>query len=111
MIYHEHHWIVLHRNLLGFYELFDSLGDKSNAFCEVQTHFKSKANLTCNENPLQSDKSSSCGEFVIFYIYHRYWDDDIPFNEFIQSNFTNSLETNEVKVKKFVEDLKNGRRL
>ena len=103
----SNHWFVIHRNLLNEIEVFDSLGKNSSASGKVKNHFNS--NFATNRTQLQSDNSALCGEFSIYYILQRFYNDDVSFNDFLNQFFSSNKKRNEERVKKCISGLENGR--
>ena len=67
IVHHQNHWMVLHRNLIGHYEFFNSLGTNLDIINKVKNRLSKKANLSYNSTQLQSDQSGLCGEFTVYY--------------------------------------------
>lgn len=107
IINYSNHWFVVHRNLLNEIEVFDSLGKNSSASGKVKNHFNS--GFATNSTQLQSDNSTLCGQFSIFYIVHRYFNHDVSFNDFLNQFFSSNKKRNEERVKKCISRLENGR--
>jgi len=98
----SNHWICLHRTVFGTYEVFDSLGNTSKTINIIKCFQNLKRSITYTTTPLQSSESTSCGNFVIFFIYHRFYDDDTGFEEFLNTYFSKQTCKNENKVKRFI---------
>ena len=79
-------------------EYFDSYGNPVNTY-NVQVPGK-----IVNENcrVLQSAASETCGEFCLYFVYHRAI--GISYNKII-SNFSSRSGVNDRKVKKFVDSI------
>ena len=103
------HWAVIHNNLFNQIEVFDSLGSSSPVCNKLKSNQIISRSFVFNTSQLQSDESSLCGQFVIFYIIKRFFDDDICFSTFLNHYFSSNHRQNEEKVEKFIENLKNGR--
>ncbi len=58
-----------------------------------------------NESPIQGLDSSACGEFSIFYVIQRYYNEDLSMVEILEDWFSKDLNENETIVKKFLENL------
>ena len=109
IINYSNHWLVVHKNLFNQIEVFDSLGINSPVSQKVISGLKSSRSFAINSTQLQSDDSSLCGQFAIFYTVRRFYDDDINFSEFLNHYFSSDQRRNEQKVGKFIKKLKDGR--
>lgn len=107
----SNHWFVIHRNLFDEIEVFNSLGRNSSVTSKVKFHFSTAKSFVTNSTQLQSDVCELCGEFTIFYIVKRYYNPDVSFLHFMNQHFSSNQERNEKRVEKFINRLKNGRRL
>lgn len=96
------HWICLHRTIDNNLELFDSLGTDSEKEETIRQYVRRP--IFVNITPVQEAKSKSCGLFVIFYIFHRFFDHDIHFNDFLSTIFSSNTTINEERVKSFMEE-------
>ena len=105
----SHHWAVIHKTLFNQIEVFDSLGTNSSISKKVKNNLNCARNFAFNSTQLQSDNSSLCGEFAIFCIVNRFYDDDIEFSEFLNQHFSSNHKRNEKRVVKFIKKLKYGR--
>jgi hypothetical protein len=66
------HWIALYHGPDKTVELFDSLGSVSIHQAPVESLLQSVgSNIVHNQQRLQSDCSSVCGEYCILYLYCR----------------------------------------
>ena len=61
------HQTPVYENLIGLFNL---------------NELPTKKNFAINTTQLQSNNSALCGEFILFYIVRRIYDDDISFSEF-----------------------------
>ena len=102
------HWAVIHKNLFNRIEVFDSLGINSPVSKKLIHELKCTKSFSINSTQLQSDDSSLCGEFAIFYIVRRFYDGDIGFSEFLNHYFSSNQKRNEQQVEKFIKKLKDG---
>ena len=109
IIHDSNHWAVIHNNLFNQIEVFDSLGSSSPICNKLKSNQIISRSFVFNTSQLQSDESSLCGQFVIFYIIKRFFDDDICFSTFLNHYFSSNHKRNGDKVEKFIENLKNGR--
>ena len=60
------HWICIHRNVYGHYEIFDSLGEKSNCASIVLKRIRFKASVFYTKTQLQPQNSVNCGRSVSY---------------------------------------------
>jgi len=101
------HWVVLIRPHGNELELFNSLGSKDLADIKPYLNFNFKADLSFNNTPVQLPTSSTCGLFCIYFAAHRLFNLDESFEEFLEENFSTSLQENENKVTAFCQHLLN----
>jgi hypothetical protein len=96
------HWFVLFRSQKNALELFDSLGvtDEKETLFKQTLLIKAKF-LSFNETQFQSNDSTSCGKFCIYFIIHRFHNLDLSFEEFLEEFFDSDIEINEVTIEKF----------
>ncbi len=62
-----------------------------------------------NITAVQARESTSCGQFCIFVAIHRYFNEDLPFQELLNDLFDLNLEKNEKRACDFIANLKNMR--
>ncbi len=86
------------------FEVFDSLGITVE---DVRRYFQNQFHgvFEFNESPIQSLDSSACGEFCIFYVIQRYFNEDLLMEEILEEWFSKDLNKNESIVKTFLENL------
>ena len=60
------HCICIHRNVYGHYEIFDSLGKKSNCASIVLKRIRFKASVFYTKTQLQPQNSVNCGRSVSY---------------------------------------------
>ncbi len=101
------HWFVLHRRHSAeeTFELFDSLGVTSE-FVKKTVKYQEKSSdhtVVCvfNETRLQETNSTSCGEFCVFFIIQRMFNEDLDFETFINEVFSKNPSKNEEAVQVF----------
>jgi len=94
------HWIAVWMDVIG--EHFDSIGKKPEKDFE---HFLilNSVNYKYNDRKVQSSYSKTCGQFCLFYCYHRCR--GYCFEE-ILAMFSDNLLDNEIKVVRFYERTK-----
>ena len=72
-------------------EVFDSLGLRKNKNL-YKKYFKFDG-ITINDYPVQKSTSNTCAKFVIYYICHRFYNEDLNFTTFMENFFyQNNLE-------------------
>lgn len=103
----EGHWIVIGRTQLGILEIFNSLGFESLKSIKPYLNFIFKSEIIYNNSAVQLPTSSSCGLYCIYYAVHRFFNLDIPFDEFMEDTFTSDLNKNEILVSQFCHHLLN----
>lgn len=98
------HWLCItkivsddHDHIL--YEIFDSLG-KPEKF--IKKYFPFKGEIEYVKTKLQSNKSNSCGLFVLAFIFHRFiMTLDWSLSDTVNDLFTKNVHENEIIVQKF----------
>ncbi len=60
-----------------------------------------------NESRFQKSDTSSCGLFVIYFLFERMHNLDLSFEDIIEDIFDEDQSVNEEKVKKFCNDILN----
>lgn len=53
----------------------------------------------------QSETSTSCGKFVLYFIFERLFNQDINFEDLLEEIFVQDVHTNEKRIETFFEDL------
>lgn len=101
------HWIVIGRTHLHVLEVFNSLGFESLSAIKPNLNFSFKSEIIYNNSPVQLASSSSCGLYCIFYAVHRFFNLDLPFEEFMEDMFTSDLNKNEMLVSNFCHHVLN----
>ena len=103
------HWFCLVRTSKVTVECFDSLGitPSKKAILENYCHFRGIKELQFNETPFQSEDSTSCGLFTLYFIIHRMHNLDLSFNELLEEILiADNTEKNELLVRQFCESVK-----
>jgi hypothetical protein len=100
------HWIVICRPEKDCLEIFNSLGYNSlnelMPFLKFRKHYK----ITYNEQEFQSKESQICGLFCVYFIVYRILNYDLMFDHLLEHIFDADVNTNELKVSSFCENLK-----
>ena len=97
------HWYCIVKLQPGILECFDSLGVDSDKKKFLYSEFchKNIKKLKFNVTRVQSLESDTCGYFVLYFIVHRFFNQDLNFTELVNEIFVKSSEENELKVKEF----------
>lgn len=100
------HWFVIYRNEKVI-ECFDSLGIDSEKLSILQENitFKGTNKLKFNKTQVQSNTTSTCGYFCIYFIFQRFYNRDLKFAELLNEIFSVDVNKNEEIVKQFEKDL------
>jgi len=53
----------------------------------------------------QSNLTDTCGKFVLYFVFERFYNQDIDFQNLLDEIFDKNIEANELKVNKFYEEL------
>lgn len=97
------HWFAIVR-LKNTIEYFDSLGLDNNKKKFICSHFNVKgiSAVALNLTQLQPPTSSLCGQYVLFYLFERYHNLDLDFDELLNQIFSPNVIENDKRVKDFV---------
>ena len=99
------HWFALCHRELGHYEIFDSLGTEASYIKEVLKEFAGFCMF--NETAVQAKTSKSCGEFCLFYIIQRYFNEDLSLEALLENCFSLDCAKNEEIVLTFLKEIEN----
>jgi hypothetical protein len=102
------HWIVIVRSEKNTLEVFNSLGVENLDILTPYFHFRNNFDLIFNEQPFQSNNSTSCGFFCIYFIVHRVLNYDMSFEHIIEDIFNINTNINENIVVSFCNKLLNN---
>jgi hypothetical protein len=96
------HWYSVVKISSNTLEIFDSLGIQQEKKHIIQNSFRQKSieKIKFNVTQLQSSSSTTCGQFVLFYLINRYHNLDLNFTDLINEIFVLSENENEEIVKK-----------
>jgi hypothetical protein len=64
------HWLAIYVARNGSVEVFDSLGYPPNHYPFLKTYLKGKT-FTHNSKRWQKSGTITCGQFCLFYLYHK----------------------------------------
>lgn len=77
-----------------FVEIFDS-GGVTDEKLELYKRYCPFWKIEFNKTQFQSNSTSSCGHFVLYYVINRMNNLDLEFEDFIETFFEENIETNE----------------
>jgi hypothetical protein len=104
------HWFCLFKTTKSNLECFDSLGlnegkqDLLKKYCKIG-NIKS---LIYNETAVQSNSTTTCGKFVLYFAFHRLHNLDLDFTHLLNDIFTENIPSNENKVASFLNEIINN---
>lgn len=102
------HWIGILQTKHNTIEIFDSLGFNEKKKLLIQKRFENSKGikyLDINQTQFQSNTSTSCGRFVIYYLVRRLFNLDLSFKQFLRLSFVKSVNQNEKIVEKYCKQL------
>ena len=99
------HWFCVYKEKNCRLECFDSLGVDEQKRNILKTCLKQRGikEIKFNVTRVQSLETTSCGQFVLYFIIERYHNKDLSFNELLNSIFVQSINENELKVNEFYQ--------
>ncbi len=83
--------------------MFDSLGASPLFLKESLLKFRGTCHF--NETPFQAKESVACGEFCLYFIIQRYFNEDLDLQELLEEYFSSNFNENEKRVKQFVSNI------
>ena len=100
------HWYAIARfkNLI---ECFDSLGinsEERKTFIFNHFKFRGTTHVIYNTSQLQPLSSILCGQFVLYYLFERYHNLDLTFDDLLNEIFNENLSQNDDIVLNFMND-------
>lgn len=103
------HWYLIYKVNKAILECFDSLGIDDDKRKFLFSTFKSRGirKLKYNMTKLQSQNTSTCGQFCVYYIVNRIHNLDLSFSEFLNEYFEIDEDKNEQLVNRFWEEENN----
>ena len=104
------HWFCFLRNSKTSIECFDSLGisETKREVLKSNCYFRGVKEIIFNETQFQKSSSTSCGLFVIYFIFERMHNLDLSFETTLSEIFDpNNEESNERTVALFCNNLTN----
>lgn len=104
----KHWYTVLKIN--GVVECFDSLGidDEKKKFLVENFNFRGAKYLDINRTQVQPSSSILCGEYVLYFLFERYTNLDMTFDDLLNEIFSNNLRENDVYVNNFISSFNHG---
>lgn len=95
------HWLAVYMNSFDDVEFFDSYAHTPSYFSgAIQQYFKRFSTVTYNDVPLQSDKTAVCGQYCVYYVYHRCRKKSL---KQIVKHFDSNLLCNDIRVYNFIK--------
>jgi len=103
------HWFCLFKTNQKFVECFDSLGVSPDKFMLLQKYCKWRCGsyITFNETQVQSNLTSTCGNFVLYFAFQRLHNLDLSFSDILNEIFDLDIDNNEKRVVRFFEEVIN----
>ena len=100
------HWYTVVKLEKDTLELFDSLGidEQKKAFIESHFRLKGISKVKFNVTQVQASDTSTCGQFVLYFVINRLHNQDLNFTDLLNEIFEKSELRNEEAVTKFFED-------
>ena len=101
------HWYAIYRHDRFIIECFDSLGIDEGKKTFLRENFRahSTKELLFNTSRVQDLSTSTCGEFVLYYLFQRMHNQDLDFETLLNEIFSSDPVVNEQKVKKYFENI------
>jgi len=101
------HWYIVYRPNVNTLECFDSLGfsEEKKQFLIESFNFSAIKKLKCNITNLQPSNSQSCGKYCLYFIYNRFYNQDLSFHDLMNEIFEIDTSVNETIVNNFYEDV------
>ena len=65
------HWIAVYANENGIVEVFDPLGYPPDHYPYMKDYWRRNKNFTFNAKRWQPPGTSTCGQFCLFYLFHK----------------------------------------
>ena len=98
------HWYCIVKLKNSVLECFDSLGIDSEKKTFLKSHLNQKniQKIKFNVTQVQSSVSDTCGHFVLYFIVHRFHNQDLTFTELVNNIFEKNVEKNESLVSNYI---------
>lgn len=88
-------------------ECFDSLGISESKKEFLKNHrFGGVKTILFNTTSFQKDTSDSCGKFVLYFLFERFYNLDIEFKDLLEEIFEKDQNKNELRVEQFFVKIK-----
>ena len=101
------HWYALYRHDKNIIECFDSLGidDSKKKFLKKSFVNQRVKELLFNTTQVQDLTTTTCGEFVLYFLFKRMHNQDLDYDMLLNEIFCLDTTINEEKVKFFFENI------
>ena len=73
-------------------------------FILIHFKFSGASQITYNINQLQPSISALCGQYVLYYLFERYHNLDMDFDELVNEIFTDNVMKNDETVVNFMNE-------
>ena len=94
------HWVAMFQESEGIIETFDSFGKDLGSYSHFLREFGARqGQIISQSHQLQSDSSTTCGQFSMFFLLRRASDETY---QQILHLFTDSLVSNDILVCQYV---------
>ena len=101
------HWYAVYRHDKDIIECFDSLGIDNSKKTFLQQIFTSHRvrELSFNTSRVQDLNTTTCGEFVLYFLFQRMHNQDLDFETLLNEIFCLEPIKNETKVNTFFNNI------
>ena len=101
------HWYAIYRHDRNVIECFDSLGidEPKKKFLKNNFQRHGIKELLLNTSRVQDTSTSTCGEFVLYFLFQRMHNLDIDYETLLNEIFCSNPVANERKVKKYFNSI------
>ena len=101
------HWYAIYRHDKDVIECFDSLGidEVKKKFLKENFGRHCVKELLFNTTRVQDLSTSTCGEFVLYFLFQRMHNQDLDYETLLNDIFCSNPVVNEQKVKKIFDSI------